>query len=68
MPSGGIASYMLVGGTAPTATLDGLTQTGQLLSANFIANFGTGTVRTNINTQFGDTAVKITNHPSQISS
>lgn len=68
MPSSGVASYMLVGGTAPTATLDGVTQTGQLLSANFIANFGTGTVRTNINTQFGTTAVNITNHPSQISS
>lgn len=65
MPSSGVASYMLVGGTAPTATLNGVTQTGQLLNANFIANFGTGKVSTNINTLFGQTAVNITNHTSQ---
>lgn len=59
MPTSGIANYAMVGGTAPTATLSGVTQTGQLVGATLSANFGVGSAIAIIATQFGATPVTI---------
>ena len=61
MPLTGTANYSLVGGTAPTATLSGATQTGKLVNASLSANFaGTGgSVTANIDTLFGTTSVNV---------
>ena len=61
MPLTGIANYSLVGGTAPTTTLSGISKTGQLLNASLSANFGStsGTVTANIDTLFGTIPVTI---------
>ena len=60
MPYAGSASYSFVGGTAPTATLNGVTQAGQLVSASLNADFGLGTVNAVIGTQFGATPLTVT--------
>jgi hypothetical protein len=67
MPTTGTAvNYVLVGGTAPTATSGGVTTTGQLVSASMTANFVASTATASINTMFSTTAVNITNHPLTI--
>jgi hypothetical protein len=54
MPRSGSASYTLLGGTNPMATLNGVTQTGQLLpSSNLNVNFTNARVDANIDTRFG---------------
>lgn len=64
MPLSGAANYAMVGGTAPTATLGGVTQTGQLVSATLSANFGVGSATANIATQFGAVPVTISQSAS----
>lgn len=59
MPTAGTASFGLVGGTAPTATLNGVTQTGQLVSGSLSVNFGTSSVGVNVGTKFGTTNVNV---------
>lgn len=59
MPSGGIAGYSLIGGTAPTATNGSTTQVGQLVSGSLNVNFSTSTIGLNIVTQFGTQQVSI---------
>ena len=57
MPTSGTGVYKLVGGSAPTSSLQ---NTGELLSANLLANFNLGTATATINTRFGRTLVDIT--------
>ena len=64
MPISGTSSYSLVGSTAPTATLNGVTQTGQLISASLNADFYAGSVQAAIATKFGATAVNINQNAS----
>ena len=60
MPNAGSASYSLIGGTAPTATLNGQTTTGELLStSNLSVNFGNYSVAAQIDTRFGAANVSI---------
>ena len=59
MPISGTSSYSLVGSTAPTATLSGVTQTGQLVSASLNADFYAGSVQATIAAKFGATPVNI---------
>jgi hypothetical protein len=61
MPVTGSASYALIGGTAPTATLDGVSQVGQLLGGSLTANFTSSSVQASIDTRFGNTQVNISN-------
>ena len=59
MPTSGVASYSLVGATVPTATLNNVSTSGQLLDASLTANFNTSRMDVNIFTKFGATAVDI---------
>lgn len=61
MPISGTAAYDLVGGTAPTAKLNGFTQVGELVSGSLAADFTAGTVGVNIGTRFGSNNVNIAN-------
>jgi hypothetical protein len=67
LPSTGYGTYLVVGNTAPTATLGGVTQTGQLIKASLDADFSTGAVLTSIDTQFGTTAVSMLNQSATFS-
>ena len=51
---GGTATYSMVGnsGTAPTATLNGVTSLGRLDRAQLDVNFGSGSVRAEVDTTF----------------
>ncbi len=60
MPKQGQVAYGLTGGTTPTATRDGVTSYGQLVSGNLIADFSVSQVNLNLLTRFGDTNVPIT--------
>ena len=60
MPITGTAGYSLIGGSAPTATLNGVTQAGTLLSTSSLsADFSVGTVQVDIRTQFGASTLAI---------
>jgi FecR protein len=60
MPIIGTAGYSLIGGSAPTATLNGVTQAGTLLSTSSMsADFSVGTVQVDIRTQFGASTLAI---------
>jgi FecR protein len=60
MPLTGTAGYSLIGGSAPTATLSGVTQTGTLLpTSSLSADFSIGTVQVDIRTQFGASTLAI---------
>ncbi|CAN5725826.1 hypothetical protein BH11PSE7_BH11PSE7_04350 [soil metagenome] len=61
MPNIGTGNYALIGGTAPTATYNGVSQLGQLVSGNLTVDFNYGSVAVNINTKFGTTAVNVSN-------
>ena len=52
LPVSGTARYDLAGSTAPTASLDGTTLTGQLLSAGLNVDFGSLRVNAYFNTTF----------------
>ncbi len=61
MPRIGSAGYSLLGGTNPTATFNGVTQTGQLLSSSHLEvvfNYG-GEVNAYIDTRFGGTTASL---------
>ncbi|MEO8856039.1 MAG: FecR family protein [Burkholderiaceae bacterium] len=68
MPVTGTASYTLAGGTAPTATLNGTSVVGSLMSAGtgLSVNFSANTVDATINTQFTKNSavvnVSVTDH------
>ena len=59
MPVAGTATYGLVGGSTPTAYLNGVTQTGQLVSGTLNVDFGTSKIGVSIATQFGANTVNI---------
>lgn len=59
MPQYGYANYALVGGTAPTATYNGVSQLGQLLGGSMSVNFGDASLNVNIQTKFGANSVDI---------
>ena len=52
MPTDGTATYNLIGGTPPTATYNGQSIVGTLLSASLQVNFGSGNLQANVSTQF----------------
>ncbi|MBC7610734.1 MAG: FecR domain-containing protein [Polaromonas sp.] len=56
MPTSGVATYSNIGGTAPTATLNGMTTTGKLLDALLTADFAKSAVSANIFTRFTSTS------------
>ncbi|MCJ0763586.1 FecR family protein [Variovorax terrae] len=66
MPVSGTANYALVGGTAPTATKDGISQVGQLLGGSLSADFTYGSVSASIDTKFGNTAVTVSSQGASI--
>ncbi len=59
MPQYGRANYALIGGTNPTATYNGTSQIGQLVSGNLNVSFTYSTVDVNILTRFGTQDVSI---------
>jgi FecR protein len=60
MPITGTAGYSLIGGSAPTATLNGVTQAGTLLPTSTLsADFSVGSVQVDIRTQFGASTLAI---------
>ncbi len=60
MPKVGQVAYGLTGGTTPTATRDGVTTYGQLVSGNLLADFSVSQVNLNLLTRFGEINVPIT--------
>lgn len=59
MPGSGVATYSLVGGTAPTSSGSG---TGQLVSASLAADFATSVVSASATARFGSTDVTVSNN------
>ncbi|MBP6501570.1 MAG: FecR domain-containing protein [Rhodoferax sp.] len=59
MPITGVATYTKVGGTAPTATLDGTTITGRLLDASLTVDFLIGRGTASISTDFAKNGATI---------
>ena len=60
MPKFGQVAYGLTSGTTPTATRDGVTTQGQLISGNLVADFTVSQINLNLLTRFGRTDVPIT--------
>ena len=52
MPTDGTATYSMIGGTAPTASYNGQSIVGTLLSASLQVNFGSSYLQANVSTQF----------------
>jgi len=59
MPTSGTATYSMVGGTAPTATSNGISIMGRLLSATMAVDFTLNNVAATINTEFQKNGVAV---------
>jgi hypothetical protein len=59
MPTSGTATYSMVGGTAPTATSNGISIMGRLLGATMAVDFTLNNVEATINTEFQKNGVAV---------
>lgn len=56
----GTVNYNFIGGSNPTATVNGVTQMGSILpSSNLAVNFANSTINATIGVKFGDTSVSL---------